>query len=171
MPAKKFEVLAHAQVTVERKLLGHVADRERRGAGGLIQVEPGDAGAAGGRPQQAAHHLERGRFASAIRAEQAEDLAAANAKADPIGGREVPKSLVSPSACTTGAPSRPACWGVPARGDTVLSLPPSKSMKASSNRGGAGLTARSARPARSRPAAGPLLWSPGERCFLGSRRR
>ena len=46
--------------------------------------------------QQAAHHLERGRLAGAVGAEQAEDLAAADAEADVVGGGEVAEPLGQP---------------------------------------------------------------------------
>ena len=77
---EEIEILPHAQIAVERKLLGHVAQPPPGGPAGPIQVEAGHPGAAGGRAQQAAHHLERGRLARAVGAEQAEDLAAPDAK-------------------------------------------------------------------------------------------
>ena len=90
------QVLADAQVAVERELLRHVAEPGAGGAGGAIEVEAGDAGPAGGRPQEAAHHLERGRFAGAVGAEQAEDLAAADAEGDVVGRGEVAELLGQP---------------------------------------------------------------------------
>ena len=93
---EEVQVLAYAQVAVERELLGHVAHASAGGAGGLVQVEAGHAGTAGGRPQQAAHHLERGRLAGAVGAQQAEDLAAADAEGDLVGGREVAEPLGQP---------------------------------------------------------------------------
>ena len=93
---EEVQVLADAQVAVERKLLGHVTHASAGGARGLVKVEAGHAGTAGGRPQQAAHHLERGRLAGAVGAREAEDLAATDAEGDLVGGREIPEPLGQP---------------------------------------------------------------------------
>ena len=47
-------------------------------------VDAGDQRAAGTRAQQAAQHADDGRFAGAVRADEAHDLAGADAKADVI---------------------------------------------------------------------------------------
>ncbi len=87
------EVLADAQVAVEREFLGHVAEPGTGGAGGAIEIQPSDAGLSGGRPQEAAHHLECGGFARAVGAEQAEDLTPADAEGNVVSGGEAAELL------------------------------------------------------------------------------
>ena len=73
--AEEPQVLAHAEIAVERELLRHVADARARRRRGMAQVSPGDAqGAVAGR-QQAAQHAEGGGLARAVGAQQAEHLA------------------------------------------------------------------------------------------------
>ena len=74
---EKIEVLLHAQIAIERKLLGHVAQPPPGRAAGAIQVVAGHAGMPGRGPQQPAHHFERGRFAGPVRPQQAVDFAPA----------------------------------------------------------------------------------------------
>ena len=80
--AEELEVLAHAEVAVERELLRHVADALR----GLRPAPCAGSrrrprGAAGGR-QETAEHAKRRGLAGAVGSEQAEDLAAAHVEAD-----------------------------------------------------------------------------------------
>ncbi len=51
--SEEVQVLAHAQVAVERELLRHVAEPCAGGAGGAVEVEAGDAGQAGRGPRAA----------------------------------------------------------------------------------------------------------------------
>src|SRR5262249_50456224 len=85
---EEVEVLAGAEVAVERELLGHVAEP---GAGRPAGPGEGRAGDPRGTLrwlQQAAEHLERRGLPRAVGAEQAEDLAATDTEADVVGGRE-----------------------------------------------------------------------------------
>ena len=169
---EEIEVLPHAQVAVERELLGHVAQprrapRTRRGTG--RSPPPGRARR---RPQQAAHHLERGRLAGAVGPEQAEDLAAADAERDPIGRGEVAELLGQPAGLDDRARSSASARAGPASGDSPFGPPPSRSTKASSNRGGDRLELEPADPERRRVGRRRARrGSPGGRCSPGSRRR
>src|SRR5262249_47439627 len=86
--SEKLQVLAHAQVAVERELLCHVAGapppRRRR----LVEVEAVDAGGALAGAQQAAHHLEGCGLAGAVRPQKAENLAARDGEGDAVRCRE-----------------------------------------------------------------------------------
>ncbi|GJD99972.1 hypothetical protein GMJLKIPL_1890 [Methylobacterium isbiliense] len=84
----QFEVLQHRQLAVEREGLRHVADVAAR-----LHVVLADRAAEQPRVplrggQEAGEHLHRGGLAAAVRAEEAEDLAAADAEADVVHRRE-----------------------------------------------------------------------------------
>lgn len=99
LPAKaidageEFEVLRDRQIAIKREFLRHVAELVAGFGGIAAKIETGDATFAAGWFQQAAEHLEGGGFASAVRAEQAEDLAAANIKADIVGSGEIAEAF------------------------------------------------------------------------------
>src|SRR3546814_6713019 len=61
------------QQTVERELLRHIAKLAFGRAGSPAQVQPHHMRLAAGGFEQAAQHLEGGRFAGAVRPEQAEE--------------------------------------------------------------------------------------------------
>ena len=112
----------------------------------------------GRRPQQAAHHLERGRLAGAVGAEQAEDLAAADAEGDPVGGGEVAEPLGQPVGLDDGARRLAAA----ARGRRPAASRPSGRRRAGRRRrprtaAATGSTSSSAAPERRRRRAG---WPP-----------
>ena len=94
----ELQVFPHAQVFVEREALGHVTDslfqRFRIAAG----VEPEYVGLAGTWRQQSAKHADGGRFARAVGAEKAVDLAGGNVEIDFVDCHE--------GAETPGQPAR-----------------------------------------------------------------
>ncbi len=135
---EKIEVLAHAEIAVERELLRHVAEPAARGRWRAVEVEAVDARRAGGRPQQPAHHLEGGRFAGAVRAEQAEDLAALDRERDVVGGGESRRIVFVKSTASTAAPSAFARLRAAFMSCVRLGWPPSMATNASSKRGFAG---------------------------------
>ena len=65
----------------------------RTRSGSSRDVDAGDQRAAGARAQQAAQHADDGRFAGAVRPEEAHDLAAPDAKADVIDRDEGAEAL------------------------------------------------------------------------------
>ena len=156
---EEVEVLADAQVAVERELLGHVTHASARGACGLVQVEPGHAGRpAVGRSRP---HI----ILNVV--DLPAPLGPSRPKISPRPMRKViwsaavksPNLLVSPSASTTGAA---ACCPVDAAsrtsGDSPLALPPEQVDEGilEPRRRRLDLERRP-RPGRSRPAAGPPL--------------
>src|SRR3546814_6960275 len=78
----KLQVLPHEQQTVERELLRHIAKLAFGRAGRPAQVQPHHMRLAAGGFEQAAQHLEGGRFAGAVRPEQAEDFAFADLRSE-----------------------------------------------------------------------------------------
>jgi hypothetical protein len=91
--AEEVEVLADAQIAIEREFLRHVADPAPRRRSGAVEVEAFDEGGAGRRPHQAAHHLEGGGLAGAVGTEQAEHLAAPHGKRNVGDGGEAAEAL------------------------------------------------------------------------------
>ena len=88
----EFEILSNRQFVVEREGLRHVADIAAR----LHVVRPHRLAeqlrrSAGGR-QKASQHFHRGRLAAAVRAEEAENLAALDAEAHMVHGGEIAES-------------------------------------------------------------------------------
>ena len=90
------EVLADRQVLPEREALRHVAD-VALDLVALAQDVVAEAGAgAGVRREQAAHHADRGGLAAAVRAEEAEDLAALHLQRQVLDDVLVAEVLVQP---------------------------------------------------------------------------
>ena len=116
----EIEVLPHRQLAVKREGLRHVADPI---AGGQVVGVHGlaeELRLAFGGGKQAGEHLHRGGLAAAIRAEEAEDLAAADGEAHAIDGGEAAEALGE----VRGLDGRLAA-GVHARGDHQGATPPS----------------------------------------------
>ena len=94
MPPKKRRFSSTREIAVEREFLRHVADALRaRASGSLRHVDAGDQHARRPRAQQAAEDADDGRFAGAVGAEEAHDLAAPDAKADVVHGGEAAEPL------------------------------------------------------------------------------
>src|SRR5580765_3020969 len=89
----QLEVLAHGQLAVERKCLGHVADPATGLQVARIHWTPEQPGSALGGGEKAGEHLHGGRLAGAIRAEETEDLAALDGEADVVHRDEGAKAL------------------------------------------------------------------------------
>src|SRR5689334_21679543 len=85
----QIEILPHRKLSVEGERLRHVADVLARlhvvGAHRLTE----QFGRAFGDRQQSGHHFHGCRFSAAVRAEEAENLSAAYAKAHMVNGDEV----------------------------------------------------------------------------------
>src|SRR6185503_17335971 len=73
--AEELEVLANGQVVVEGELLGHVPDALPHVLRAEIPPLARELDLAPGGIEEAAQHLDRGRLARAIRAEESVDLA------------------------------------------------------------------------------------------------
>ena len=86
--AEEAQILLHREIAVERKFLRHVADALAHGFRIARDVDPGDDGAAAARAQQAAKDADDGRFAGAVRAEEAHDFAARDAETHMVHGDE-----------------------------------------------------------------------------------
>src|SRR3546814_13310147 len=76
--SKEIQILADAEIAVERKFLRHIAKRTARLRPRGAQIETRHPAVAARRRQKAAEHLEGGRFARPIRPEQPDYLAARN---------------------------------------------------------------------------------------------
>ena len=116
----EIEVLPDRQLAVEREGLRHVADPI---AGGQVVGVHGlaeELRLALGGGEKAGEHLHRGGLAAAIRAEESEDLAAADGEAHAIDGGEAAEALRE----VRGLDGRLAA-GVDARGDHQGPAPPS----------------------------------------------
>ena len=88
----QFEIAAHGQLFVKRKRLRDIADpRPRRDVARIDRLAQ-ELGTAFGRGKQPGQHLHRRRLAAAIGAEEAEDLAALDAKADMVDRGEIAKA-------------------------------------------------------------------------------
>ncbi len=83
------DVLFHREVAVEGEQLRHVADALLDLLGVGADVEPGHASVAGARREQAGEHLDGGRLAGAVGAEEAEDLALGDLEAHMVDGDEI----------------------------------------------------------------------------------
>jgi len=84
----QLEVLPHRELVVERKRLRHVADATARLEVAGIDFLAEEPGLALGGREQPREHLHRRRLAAAVRAEEAKDLAAADAEAHVVDGGE-----------------------------------------------------------------------------------
>ena len=85
----KIEVLPDRQFGVERERLRHVADPIARTHVACFERFPEQQRLAFARRQQAGQHFHRRRLAAAVRAEEAENLAALDGEAHPVDRREV----------------------------------------------------------------------------------
>jgi hypothetical protein len=74
-PGDEIEVLEHREILVEAEALGHVTDLTANAGRIRDDVQPETGSAAAVRRQQTAEHADRRRFAAAIGAEEAADLA------------------------------------------------------------------------------------------------
>src|ERR1051325_4760972 len=86
--AEELEVLEHGEVAVERERLRDVADVAAHLLAFLFDVEAVDAGVAGGGDEEAAEDADERRLAGAVRAEEAEDLAARDLQRDVVEGAD-----------------------------------------------------------------------------------
>ncbi len=80
---------SHRQLAVEREALRHVADAPARLEVVRLDLAAEQPGLPLARRQEPGQHLHRRRLAAAVRAEEAEDLAAADAERGVVDGREV----------------------------------------------------------------------------------
>src|SRR5215470_4007272 len=84
----QLEILPHRELAVEGKCLRHVADVLTRYHIVGAHHFPEQFGRAFGDRQEARHHLHGCRLSAAVRAKEAKNLAAADAKADMVDGDE-----------------------------------------------------------------------------------
>jgi hypothetical protein len=87
------QVLLGGQVGVERRVLEHETDVAPHVGALADDVVAGDERRAGGRHGERAQHLDRGRLAGAVRAEEAEDLARLDRERDRIHGGQFAVAL------------------------------------------------------------------------------
>ena len=85
---EEIEVVAHGKLSVQRILLGDVADSLPRRSASRADIDARHAQLAARSRQQPAQHAKRRRLAGAVGPEQPENLAAANVEIDVIDGRE-----------------------------------------------------------------------------------
>ncbi len=116
-PPEEREVLAGAEVRVDREVLGHVADRalERRSRG--VQGLPGEQHLAGVAAEDPADHRDRRRLPGAVRTEQAVGLARRDLEADAVDRLALAEALSQPRAAEDGGGRRD--WRSGERGDGV----------------------------------------------------
>src|SRR5215470_5314181 len=88
----QLEILPHRELAVEGKCLRHVADVLTRYHIVGAHHFPEQFGRAFGDRQEARHHLHGCRLSAAVRAEEAENFPAADAKAHMIYGDEIAES-------------------------------------------------------------------------------
>ena len=103
------QVLAHAELAVEREGLRHVADLLAHVALARFDVAAEQAGAPLGHGQEARQHLHGGRLAAAVRAEEAEDLAALDAEVHVVHGHEVAEAAGQALGLDDGLAARAPC--------------------------------------------------------------
>ena len=85
----KFEVLPDRQFGIERERLRHVADAIARAHVAGVERLAEQQRLAFARRQQAGQHLHRRGLAAAVRADEAEDLAALDGEAHAVDGGEI----------------------------------------------------------------------------------
>src|SRR5439155_4615369 len=129
------EVLAHRELVVERVRLRHDAEPSADLRTVAYRVEVEDAKRARGRRRYAADHAHRRALAGAVRAEEAERLAALHVEVDAVDRGETAELLDEPA----GMNQRRAC----AHARTLLRLVTASTLRARA--------LRRARPARARP--------------------
>ena len=93
----QLEVLAHRQLAVEREALRHEADPLAGLDVARVDRTAEEQRLAVAARQQAGQHLHRGGLAAAVRAQEAEDLAALDAEADVVDGGEVAEAAREPA--------------------------------------------------------------------------
>ena len=86
------QVLPHGELAIQRERLRHIAHAPARVDVVRIDRLAEQPGLAVARRQQAGEHLHGRRFAAAVGAQEAEDLAPADAEVDVIDGGEVAKA-------------------------------------------------------------------------------
>ena len=142
--AVEIDVLAHGQVVVESELLGHVADDPLDVLALAGDVEAADERLARGRPEDAAEHPDGRGLARPVRAEEAEDLAAADAEGDVVDGGEFAERLGQAADVDAGPPS------------PLMPRRRSASERNTSSNDGAMLEPAEGDPGRSQPLADPV---------------
>jgi hypothetical protein len=95
-PPLEHEVLSPGRLAVDARLLRDVADRAADAVRLPDRVVAGDERAAGVRLRQRRQHADGRRLARAVRAEQAEDLAAAHGERHAREGLDLPVALLQP---------------------------------------------------------------------------
>ena len=80
------DVLLHGEVIIEGELLGHIADDLLDLLGLGHYIEAFHMSLAGGWPEKAAEHPDRGGFPGSIGAKKPEDLSPVHLKADVVNG-------------------------------------------------------------------------------------
>ena len=86
VPAAELQVLGDGEVAVEGVVLRDDADAALDLDGVLDHVQAGHVGGAAGRDDERGEHADGGRLARAVRAEQAEELAARDVQVDALDG-------------------------------------------------------------------------------------
>ena len=110
----ELDVLRHAQVRVERYLLGDVADAGARGGRMAHDVDAVDHDAARARREEAGQHADRRRLAAAVRAEEPEDLACRDRERETVDrgeGSEAAHEVVADDGVARGRHGR-ALWAI-----------------------------------------------------------
>jgi len=87
------QVLRRGEVAVERRVLEHQADVPADLVALTGDVEAAHAGGAGGGPRERAEHVDRRALAGAVRAEEAEDLAASDREGHATDGLDLAVGL------------------------------------------------------------------------------
>ena len=104
-PRVQLEILPHRELGVEREGLRHVADAAAQAHVVGIDRSAEQRRLALARRQQAGQHLHRGRLAAAVRAEEAEDLAALDGEAHAVDRGEVAEAHGEVARHDRGPPS------------------------------------------------------------------
>ncbi len=89
----QIEILPDGQFGIEREALRHIADARAALLRTAIDLLAEQQGLAGCRRQKARQHFHRRRLAAAVRADEAEDLAALDREIDMIDGGESRRSF------------------------------------------------------------------------------
>ncbi|MNH03377.1 hypothetical protein D3C79_626390 [compost metagenome] len=88
----QFQVLAHAQLAIQRETLRHETDPLARGQVFGVHGSTQQGGAAFAGRHQSGEHFHGGGLAAAVGAEKAEDFTATDGEADLVHRSEIPKA-------------------------------------------------------------------------------
>ena len=91
--AKEIEILDDEHILVDAESIGHIADQAANLIALFVNIIAVNAGCARGRPQEKGEYFQGGRFAGAVAADEAENIAPGHLKVQAIEGDQLPVGM------------------------------------------------------------------------------